>query len=314
MKKFSFLRYTAGMLGVCLAFTLASCSSDDDNYTPGEPTAAGAVGAYFDSKNASTFVLSPEDETIELTLSRSNTQSAVTVPIIATGEGAKALQVPESVSFAAGEASQTLSIGVKGLEVKKQYALNLAIDESQADHYTMHDGTSSLSCTVVLTQWTMIQGSVQFYFSGTDAIEPIYSDLWQLEGMNSFYLTNFLGSGANLYFTLSGSDIDFNDPATLKGEVVPVNGQGALTYDYGDYGYKLHYVSPGVDENGDELFAWTVDDTYFYYVYWYGGYSYSSYSWLDFSNKYFSFNAYASTYSYSAADYWSGYTYLYGVW
>lgn len=73
--KISILKYIAGIMSVCLAFTLASCS-DDDNYSPGKPTAEGAVGAYFNSDNTTDFVLEPEDSVIELSVSRKDTTVA----------------------------------------------------------------------------------------------------------------------------------------------------------------------------------------------------------------------------------------------
>ncbi len=242
MKKLSFLQYTAGILSVCLAFALASCG-DDDNYTPGEPTAEGAVGAYFDSSNKTSFTLTPEDESIELTVSRNDTKSAAVVPITATGEAAEVMQVPESLSFAAGEETQTLVIGVKDIEAKKFYSLTLAIGESQADHYAVQNGATSFSCSVSKSQWIKLKENIRFYYySPYQALPDCYSELWQLEGMNKFYFTNFLGSAANMYFTLSGSGIDFNDESTLTGEIVPSYGEGAVTYDYPDSYYKENYV------------------------------------------------------------------------
>ena len=308
MKKLSFMKYAAGMLGVCLTLALAACS-DDDNYTPGEPTAAGAVGAYFDSTNSTDFILTPDQESIELTVSRNKTESAVEVPITATGDAATAVEVPATVSFAAGESTQTLTIGVKGLETKKQYTLNLAIGESQADHYAIQDGTTAFSCTVAVSEWKKLKENIQFYYySPYLGLPSVYSDLWQLDGVNNFYLTNFLGSGTDFYFTLNGTQIDFNDPATFTGEVVPVEGKGATVYDYGDYGYKLNYVVTGTDDWGYNIYSWNYEGATVNYFDWYGGYNYKTYSWLNYSEEYFYFYGYASS---SAFE---DYAIVYGVW
>ncbi len=305
MKKFSFLQYTAGILSVCLTFALASC--DDDNYKPGEPTAEGAVGAYFDSSNKTSFTLMPEDESIELTVSRNDTKSAVVVPIVATGEAAEVMQVPESLSFEAGEETQTLVIGVKDIELKKEYNLKLAIGESQADHYAVQDGLTSFSCSVSKSQWVKLKENIRFYYySPYQALPDCYSELWQLEGINRFYFTNFLGTGANMYFTLSGSGINLNDASTLVGEIVPSDGEGATTYDYSSY--KLNYIWLGTDNDGYDIWNWSYEDTDVYSLFWYGGYDYSPYSWLDCSQNYIYLYGYVSSSAYE------GYMEIYGVW
>lgn len=310
MKKNSLIRYAAGILSVCLAFTLSSCSSDDD-YTPGAPTAEGAIGAYFDSSNSTSFVLTPEEESIQLTVSRKNADDAAVVPINIVSEDTTAIQVPESIEFAAGDSTQTLTIGVKGLNTKKTYNFKLAIGESAADHYAIQDGTTIYSGSVIVSQWKQIKDSMRFYFYGNDNLPEAKSEMWQLDGVNQFYITNFMGTGVSMYFSIDDThaeDVTFNadDESTWVGEIIPVNGKGAATFDYSTY--KMHYVWLGVDSNGSDIYNWRIGDTSIDYFDWYGSYDYYTYSWIDCSQNYI------YLYGYISSNKYTGYAQVYGVW
>ncbi len=307
MKKFSFLRYTAGILSVCLAFTLASCGDDNDNdYTPGAPTAEGAVGAYFDSSNSKSFILEPEDESVEVSVSRKDTTGAAVVPITLVSCDTAAITVPDKVEFQAGEKTKTLTISTKNLNHKKEYGFKLAIGESAADHYAIQDGATTYSSTVVVSQWEKVKEGLKFYYKGNDRMPVTYSDLYQLDGVNQFYLTNFMGSGVSMYFSISSKTLKVDNPETWAGELVPVNGKGAAVYDYGYY--KMNYVWLGSDDNGADIFNWSVDGVNINYFDWYGGYDYAADSYINYSQNYIYLNGYVSS------DVTENYVEVYGSW
>lgn len=305
MKKYSFLKYTAGILGVCLALTFSSCSSDDD-YTPGPQTVEGAVAAYFDSSNSSTFIMTPSDESIELTVSRRDTTAAADVPIKMVSGDSATIKVPSKLSFAAGEKTKTLAITTKGLVNKTQYKFTLNIGEAAADHYSKLDGTTSYSGNIVVSQWVKEKANLDFYYDGHQELPANQSDLYHLEGFNQFYLTNFMGTGQPMYFTISSDTLQVDEPDTWTGELVPMEGKGATTYDYSTY--KLNYVVAGTAANGDYIYNWTHDGVNIEYFDWYGGYNYSTYSWIDFKSEYI------YLYGYISSDAYEGYATVYGVW
>lgn len=280
------------------AFSLTACESDDD-YTPGEPTAANSVGAYFNSSNSSTIILTPEESSFTLTVSRTKTADAVTVPLVVEKVDTAAIEIPTSVSFAAGEATQDITVSCKGLTAKKQYGFTVKIGEEAADHYTIVDGTSEFKGSVVVSSWEKLK-SVKIYSTDVAAIPASYSDLYQLDGVNQFYLKNFMGSGTDLYFTISGTDFDVNNVAASSGEIVPF--KGAETVDYSSY--KENYILTSAADG----YSWTTDGVNYSYFMWYGGYDYNTYSWIDFSQSYIYMSAYISS------DVYEGYASVYGVW
>lgn len=298
MKHISYI-YT--MLAAVLLVGFTSCS-DDDDYQPGKPAAEGNVGAYFASDNAADQVLTAENTSFTLTVSRSNTEEAVTVPINVVYSDTTAIRIPSSVSFEAGQSTAELTVNCDGLALKKQYGYGITIGDEAADHYKVQDGTATFQGTVVVSEWVKLH-NVMFYFSQTDGMPTTYSDLYQLDGVNKFYLSNFLGSDTDLYFSVSGTSFTLDDLNTSEGELVPY--AGAEVEDYGTY--KENYLLTSASDG----YSWSTGGVDFSYLMWYGGYDYNTYSWIDFhegSAGYIYMSAYVSS------SVTTGYANLYGVW
>lgn len=288
-------------IAATLLLGFASCS-DSDDYEPGKPTAEGSVGAYFAADNTTDQVLTADNTSFTLTVSRQNTADAVTVPIVVEYADTSAIQIPSSVSFEAGQSTAEITVQCDGLTLKKQYGFGIAIGDEAADHYAVQDGTATFEGSVIISEWVKLH-KVKFYYSGTEGLPTTYSDLYQLDGVNKFYVTDFLGSGTDLYFTVDGTSFTLDDLATSSGELVPYS--GAETVDYSSY--KENYLLTSASDG----YSWTASGVGYSYFMWYGGYDYNTYSWIDFhegSNGYIYMSAYVST------DVTSGYVNLYGVW
>ncbi len=307
MKKFPFPAYMTGIFGLCLTFALSSCS-DSDGYGPGALTPEGVVGAYFDSNNTTEFILTPQEESIELTISRKDTSEAAVVPITVVSKDTAAIQVPESVAFAAGDSTQTLTIGIKGLNEKKEYAFKLAIGESAADHYTQQNGTTTFKGSVIVSQWKKLKDEVSFSYYQNDNLPETESEFWQLDGINRFYFSDFLGSGTKMIFSIKSSDFNPDVDSTWVGEIVPSQSEGVVTFDYSTY--KMHYVTLGMDDAGEYVYNWSVDNVAISSFGWYGGYDYSSSSWFNLKDS--TKKVYLS--GYIESDKYTGYVKVYGNW
>ena len=301
-----FVKYIVCIALLHLTSTLVSCS-DNDNYSPGKPTAEGAVGVYFASTNEADYILVPEDSVIELTVARSDSSEACSVPVHVDYSDTTSISVPESVYFEKGQGTQTLTIGINGLQVKKTYKFRLSFDENYADHYSVKNGTSQFDCSVVVSQWVLLKDSVEFYYIDHKELPSTYSQMYQLEGVNRFYMTNFMGSGASLYYSIKGSGVNPSKPNSWNGEIVPYEGMGAAIFDYSTY--KLNYVVCGLDSDGYYIYNWKCNDVNIDFLDWYGGYSYGAYySMIDYSLNYI------YLYGYISSDVYSGFVGIYGVW
>lgn len=306
MKKNSISRY-ASMMGVAVAMLLfTACDGDENTYVPGAETPNGCVGVYFDGQQSGSIIAAPGDESVTLTLKRAKTEDAVSVPLIVKSVDTTAIVIPETVEFAAGAAEATVNVGIKGLYAKKLYHFTLAVDEAYADHYTQVDGATQFTGSVMVAQWELFKKDAQFFYDGASETTPVYySDIYKLSGVNKFYITNVMGSGNDMYFTVSGN-YNENNLSSSYGELMPIAGGGIVTESYPDEGYNYYTISAA---NGDDY--WETNGFYTYYFGWYGGEYYSTWSYIDFAYRYIYLYGYLEAYG---NDYIQSWCVLYGVW
>ena len=306
MKKNSISRY-ASLVGVAVAMLLfTACDGDENTYVPGAETPEGCIGVYFEGMQSGTIIATPGEESIAITLKRAKTENAVSVPLIVKSVDTTAIQIPETVEFAAGEAQATANVGIKGLYAQKIYRFTLAVDEAYADHYTQVNGATQYTASVMVAQWELFKKNAQFFYDGVSVATPVYySDIYKLSGVNKFYIKNFMGSGNDMYFTVGGN-YDENNLSSSNGELLPIAGDGIVVDNYPDEGYKYYEITAA---KGDEY--WETNGFYTYYFGWYGGPNYSTWSYIDFTYKYIYLSGYLEAYGSDSIQSWCT---LYGVW
>ena len=132
MKNIKFFRYLGLVISAGLLLGFSSCS-DDDDYAPGNPAPDNCMGVYFDAGNAAEFILTPDQETVDVKVCRKVAAEAASVPVKVEYTDTTAIQVPATVEFAQGEKEATLTISVKGLTPKKKFGFKIDVDEAYAD-------------------------------------------------------------------------------------------------------------------------------------------------------------------------------------
>ena len=165
MKNIKFFRYLGLAISAGLLLGVSSCS-DDDDYAPGNPAPDNCMGVYFDAGNAAEFILTPDQETVDVKVCSKVAAEAASVPVKVEYTDTAAIQVPATVEFAQGEKEATLTISVKGLTPKKKFGFKIDVDEAYADPYTKQDGSTVLQSSVLVSQWTKVLENVQFYYAG----------------------------------------------------------------------------------------------------------------------------------------------------
>jgi len=266
--KINYLKYVM-MAG--LAFMMMACDNEDD-YKVGPEPAAGNIAAYFASSNVSSLTLTPEDYAksteMELKVARTVTDAAASVPIEVVDAGSQ-FTFPSAVEFAAGEATSTIKVGYAGLETGVTYSFTIKLADDYTDPYAQLDGSPVFTCSVMIANWKKVVKDALFY-DASSYFPKTYSDIYVLEGQNKFYIENFMGSGVNLGFTISGAAFSYIDKSTW-------NGYFSLTDHYTEYvtdSYLYWYI---VDDSGAYA-KWddTVTDFYLY-----GGTTGSLFSTID---------------------------------
>ena len=124
MKKYINALFIAALAVV----TFTACSSDDEDYTPAEPATGQQV--YFSNELAEKVNISTEESSFTVVVNRIKTDEALTVALTATDED-DFFNIPESVSFEAGEATAdiVISYNPEAVEYNVFHNVTLSIDD-----------------------------------------------------------------------------------------------------------------------------------------------------------------------------------------
>lgn len=135
-----------------LSWALGACS-DSVERDPSPTVSPDCVGVYFSESNTYNYELDPAITSITLTVGRDKSDVAVTVPVKVISNSDNIFVVPESVSFAAGEAETTLEVTFPNAEIGTEYSFELTFDSEYINPYK----GASLSRTVMqLIKWESV--------------------------------------------------------------------------------------------------------------------------------------------------------------
>mgnify|MGYP006364037419 FL=1 len=155
MKKFNFIYLFLALVGV---FALTSCEHQYADYTPGEQDAN--MGVYLPSTDG--FEVTAETTSVDVVVARLSTEAAAEVTVRAEDTTSSGLfTFPKGVSFAAGDSEATFTISFDGskLEIGKEYAIRVQLDQAEASSYA----TSEFIYTIVLPEpWVSIGEGIYF--------------------------------------------------------------------------------------------------------------------------------------------------------
>ncbi len=258
------------MFGLLMFFAFTSCG-DDDKYSAGEPTDAASPQAYFEAASEDGVVEPGVTHDYTCTVKRSNTSSAVTVPITASGD-TELFTYPEAVTFAEGQESATFTVKFKGSEEEKSVSIVFLIDEDCTGIYSSGSIEYTLSVDVS-SKWKIYDATLSFVDSYDATIVPFASQSVKVrlnEEDRMITINNFLNSGYPLTFTYDEyGDITFD--------------YNCVWYDNSNYAYFCYY-----GEDGWSVFPTLYPDgkTEISYMdfcpnYWFDSYSYNFVNFAD---------------------------------
>lgn len=243
--------------------TFSACS--DDDWAPGAPTDPSCIGAYFvagegfdASDNSYYYELEPENETeVTLTVGRTNTSGAATVGIVPVVNTENVFQIPESVSFADGQAEVPLTISFPNAEIGVSYSFGLAFAEGT---YDIYNSLTYVSGEVIRIKWNpfdtaiCIDGLVSTFFSApypiSHYVEAAYAEL--PGGVERVRVTN-------PYKPATGVDangIYVGYPNNVEADMV--NNNVTLTIEIGKDGASIVNTGLGFDWGYGEFSTGTV--------------------------------------------------------
>lgn len=149
MKKFINILLAAAVT----ALAVASCQKEEQ-VKPGTPDPEGCYGVYFPVQEASgSHTYDPDmDRSVTITVARTNTNGAITVPYSAKTD-ADGVFVFSDIVFADGQAETELEVTFDAIEEGKTSSFSLVLDDNNAyvSHY--NSGAIALDFSVIVVKW-----------------------------------------------------------------------------------------------------------------------------------------------------------------
>lgn len=157
MKKVT--KYIALLIGGIALLSMAACS-DDDGRTPSPEVDPNCIGASFVGNNIGYEELEDTDpKELKLTISRDKTDAAATVAIEVQANTKNIFNIPQSVSFAAGQATADLVITFENAQLKEEYSFQISLEAAAVNPYK---GNGHASFTVQCLKWVDVSGTFTF--------------------------------------------------------------------------------------------------------------------------------------------------------
>lgn len=236
------------LLAVASCCLLTACG-DDDDYMPGSPANTSGDNVYFSAENEASLALGVDESEFTVTIERSNTGSAQSIPLRAVSPYDDIFTVPVSVDFASGEASKTIVIKTSDkMKMFKSYALSIAIPEE----YTQQYAETTVYPRIELN---VIKEDYQPYVTGTYTA-GFFEESWDATLEYSEILDQYRFASC----WMKGYDVLF----TWEGAKVVVNGGQKFASGYVHSNYGMVSVTPvgcSYDEGSKTfsfVYEWTV--------------------------------------------------------
>ena len=140
-------------LSLVLALGFQACT-DEVEYTPANTVAENCPRVTFIA-DGDVEEVSPTQNSTQLVLMRENTAEEVTVPLNVERNDEGVFQIPESVTFAAGENTTVATISFANLEIAKIYTYSISVDEQYVDPYAAAT-VASTTRSVQTIQWNLL--------------------------------------------------------------------------------------------------------------------------------------------------------------
>jgi len=241
------------MAGLAVMSLMAtSCSSDDDNYTPGKEAGANDV-TFADGSN---ITLEFTATSFDIVLKRSNTTSALEVPLKVVKKP-DFVTVPATASFAAGSetAVVTCTVGSE-MEAFVDYEVAIDIDEEYTNPY-------KVSTTVPRYQINLVKEDYKLFASGTFNETVLFGSSKPVEieysaMLDMFRMKDVFAAGTNWYFLWNqkaGEECEF--------AFCNVDGKAVKKFATGYVHAKYGMISANV--LGDNWMGYDADDNAFYF-------------------------------------------------
>lgn len=160
------IKHSVIALSMVLAVGLTACTEECE-YIPAEQVDTSIPAASFTSYGGDFWELAPsEEKRFTLTVTREDANDSATIPLIVEQNDGNVFQVPENVTFEAGQADAVIEITCPDLEigVVYNYCIRLGVDPYREDLIALTNGS------VQMIQWDLLG-------TGSLTCSALYADI-----------------------------------------------------------------------------------------------------------------------------------------
>lgn len=147
--KYSFIAFS-----LVLALGFSACTEEVE-YTPATQIDSNCIKASFVSDNDFYELAPDESKELTLTVVREKTDGDVTIPLTVLRNDENMFQIPESVTFAAGQNTATFNITFPNVEIGLEYTFSIGLDEADVDPYSQTT-LATTTGTIQMIQWDLL--------------------------------------------------------------------------------------------------------------------------------------------------------------
>ena len=202
------------------AAAFAACSDDDITRDPSPETAADCQDVYFTIDNEASATVAPTATEYIIWVERTVTDQAAEVPVKAMTSTPECFSIPATVSFAAGQSSAELAIGLlDAMEYFQTYNLTLEIDPAYADYYTEKtEGSARWNLQLMKSDYRL--------YAQCAMTAAMYGQWWRQdmeysELLDRYRLVDAWDEGLHFEFTWDGGST-FKPVGTENGEFIQI--------------------------------------------------------------------------------------------
>ncbi|MEG1403726.1 hypothetical protein [Bacteroides sp.] len=133
----------------CVIALLCTACEEDITREVSPETNPDASNVYFSSKNTASPVLTIDQSSFDVIVSRKKTDKEISVGLTSAGIHKNLFQVPSSVTFKAGEAEKVITVKTGDIELMKKYPLTIEVEASQTTPYAQQDVYPRIELNIV---------------------------------------------------------------------------------------------------------------------------------------------------------------------
>lgn len=152
MKAINKIFSTLGLATLLLG--IGACT-DEYDYTPAQQVNPDCIKASFTSDGDFIELDTDALKSVTVTVTRENTSGEVTLALNVLRNDENVFQIPESVTFAAGQSTATFEIAFPNAEIGLEYTYCIALDDDVVDPYSSST-LASTTGTIQLIQWNLL--------------------------------------------------------------------------------------------------------------------------------------------------------------